>query len=122
MCPRGGHDGGPREEEFPQGRGARDAEVQGEVFGGEDEALEEGRGGADLGEVGDGFGGFDEGEDGDGGSALLFLSCSGGEVGEGVCDRVRDEGEVRGGVDFGDYEGGEVGGLELTVCESVSCT
>ena len=30
-----------------------------------------------------------------------------------MCDDVVHEGEVRGGVDFGDYDCGEVGGFEL---------
>lgn len=37
-----------------------------------------------------------------------------------MVDHVRDEGEVRGGVDFGDYDGGEVGGLELRRVVSTS--
>ena len=105
MCAAGGDDGGASEEEFREGWGAREGEVECEVFGGEGEAAEEaGSGGADGGEGCEGAGGFDEGEDADGGESLGF--------GPRVCDDVADEGHVGCGVDFGDHEGGEVGGLQ----------
>lgn len=99
-----------REEELGQGWCTSQAKVEREVFRGEDQTLEERGGRADLGEVCEGFGGFDEGEEGDWGALLaLFL------LRECVGDDVRDEGEVGRGVDFGEDDGGEVGGLKLFI-------
>lgn len=121
----GGGDGGARVEEFGEAGGAREGEVEGEVFGCEDEARKEGGGGADGGEGGEGEGGFDEGEDaegffggieeGEGGKE----GCGGGgggggtAFGEKVLDYVCEEVQVGGGVAFGEDDGVEVGGGEL---------